>query len=301
MTSIAIILLVISAVFHAGWNLLGKSRNPSSSFFLIANSFGALLLTPILFLNTKLIATIPVPVWGWIILTGFANSLYYISLAAAYRKADLSIVYPLARSYPVLVVLAVSLLLGKRDQVSAMCITGIVVLVAGCFFLPKKNFHEFNWRDYTHIGALLAFCAALGSAGYSLCDDEALRVLRSQWTTVNKAHISLVYGTLEAWSSTLILALIVFMFPSQIAEFKIDIKTQKAKALLMGIGIYAAYLLVLAAMCFAKNISYVVAFRLLGIPLGAILGVIALKEPKDAPKFIGIALMFIGLVLVALG
>jgi hypothetical protein len=40
-----------------------------------------------------------------------------------------------------------------------------------------------------------------------------------------------------------------------------------------------AYSLVLIAMSFAKNISYVVAFRQLGIPIGAILGMVILKEP----------------------
>ena len=49
------------------------------------------------------------------------------------------------------------------------------------------------------------------------------------------------------------------------------------------------------------NVSYVVAFRQLSIPLGAVLGVLVLGEPGYRPKLAGVALMFGGLILVALG
>ncbi|MBU4428239.1 MAG: hypothetical protein KKE37_02670 [Verrucomicrobia bacterium] len=54
-------------------------------------------------------------------------------------------------------------------------------------------------------------------------------------------------------------------------------------------------------MGFAGNISYVVAFRLLGIPLAALLGILILRESRHPPKFVRVALMFVGLILVATG
>ena len=54
-------------------------------------------------------------------------------------------------------------------------------------------------------------------------------------------------------------------------------------------------------MGFSKNISYVVAFRQLSIPLGAALGILVLKEPARAPKIAGVAVIFVGLMLVAAG
>jgi len=301
MTGIAILLLIASAFVHAGWNLLGKRRNPTSTFFLLANLIGTLLLTPVILWNWNLLPAIPAVVWMWLALTGMAQALYYAALAGAYRRADLSIVYPLARSYPILVVLAVSFLLGRRDQISLQCVAGIVLLVTGCFFLPKQRFTQFHWRDYVQAGALLAMLAACGSAGYSLCDDEALRVLRSHWTMLSKMRISLMYGALEAWTSTIALAVFVCSIPGQRTEWRKDFQTGKQDAFLMGIGIYLAYILVLIAMGFARNISYVVAFRLLGIPLAALLGVLILRESRYPPKFVGVALMFIGLILVATG
>ncbi|MBU4201477.1 MAG: hypothetical protein KJ919_16355, partial [Verrucomicrobia bacterium] len=61
MTGIAILLLVASAFVHAGWNLLGKHRNPTSAFFLLAALFGTLLLTPVI-------------LWNWTLLAAFGSA-----------------------------------------------------------------------------------------------------------------------------------------------------------------------------------------------------------------------------------
>ena len=66
-------------------------------------------------------------------------------------------------------------------------------------------------------------------------------------------------------------------------------------------GIYAAYTLVLVAMAFVSNVSYVVAFRQVSVPLGAVAGVLVLGDRPHVPKLVGVAIMFAGLVLVGLG
>ena len=54
-------------------------------------------------------------------------------------------------------------------------------------------------------------------------------------------------------------------------------------------------------MAFVSNVSYVVAFRQLSVPPGAVAGVLLLHDPPYLPKLIGVAIMFAGLVLVGLG
>ena len=78
-------------------------------------------------------------------------------------------------------------------------------------------------------------------------------------------------------------------------------RTQLGSAGLTGIGIYAAYTLVLVAMAFVSNVSYVVAFRQVSIPLGAVTGVLVLRDPPYLPKLVGVVIMFAGLLLVGLG
>ena len=68
-----------------------------------------------------------------------------------------------------------------------------------------------------------------------------------------------------------------------------------------GIGIYLTYGLVLASMNYVSNIGYVAIFRQLSIPLGAIFGIILLKESKYPPKILGIIIIVLGLVFVGFG
>jgi uncharacterized membrane protein len=54
-------------------------------------------------------------------------------------------------------------------------------------------------------------------------------------------------------------------------------------------------------MAFVRNVGYAVAFRQVSVPLGAVVGVLALHDQPYTPKLLGVALMFAGLVLVGLG
>jgi drug/metabolite transporter (DMT)-like permease len=65
--------------------------------------------------------------------------------------------------------------------------------------------------------------------------------------------------------------------------------------------ITTGYGLVLVAMPLARDVSYVSAFRQVSIPIGALLGILALKEPAYPFKLAGTGILFVGLVLVGLG
>ena len=66
-------------------------------------------------------------------------------------------------------------------------------------------------------------------------------------------------------------------------------------------GIYLTYTLVLISMAWAKNVSYVVGFRQLSIPIGVIMGVVLLGEPLYRPKALGVLIIMVGLVLIGVG
>ena len=77
------------------------------------------------------------------------------------------------------------------------------------------------------------------------------------------------------------------------------LKTYKKSAAITGIGIFLTYTIVLVSMNYVSNVSYVAALRQLSIPIGALMGIVLLKEPPFLPKLIGIGTIFIGLVLAA--
>jgi len=303
MSILAIILVLISAFMHAGWNLLSKSQHPSSAFFLVASVAGALLLSPVLVISWDTIAHgISAQVWLLVTLAGFFMALYYIALAGAYRAGDISIAYPIARSSPVIVVTIVTLFLGRGDQVSTLCIVGIILVVGGCFLIPLKKFNDLCLKDYLNTTCTLALLAAIGTSGYSLLDDEALRILRTTpQITMGNTGITLVYAFLESVMASIWLFLYVLATQKGRSEMRHLLSHNTKNAVLAGLAIQITYGIVLISMAFVNNVSYVVGFRQLSIPLGAALGILILKEKLYPPKLAGVSIMFMGLILLALG
>lgn len=139
-------------------------------------------------------------------------------------------------------------------------------------------------------------------AGYTIVDDEALRQLRQlAGTPFNPIEGTLVYMVLEGISCSLWQCVFVFFNSSERKNLTSILNALKGPAAITGIGIYLTYGFVLASMNYVTNINYVAAFRQLSIPLGAILGMSLLKEPRHRPRMVGVAIIFIGLVMVVGG
>lgn len=303
MSPIAIVLIVLSAFMHVGWNLLSKRQNPSAAFFLVTSITGALLFSPTLVLyRDTLMHHIPCRVWILLVVTGFFMALYYAALAGAYRSGDMSVAYPIARSSPVIIVSIVTLILGRGDQVSMMCVVGSMLVVIGCFLIPLHRLGDLRWSHYLNPTCGLAILAAVGTAGYSLVDDEALRQLRTHaQVALGNTPMTLLYACLEALFVSLWLSLFIALRRESRQRLGHVLRTNKQRAVLAGVIIHLTYGLVLIAMAFSSNVSYVVGFRQLSIPFGAILSILVLREAPHAPKLAGVTIMSIGLVLVALG
>lgn len=303
MSLVAIILVVLSAFMHAGWNLLSKHQHPSAAFFLVASTTGSLFLSPALVLyRDTLLHHIPARVWMLLFITGFFMALYFISLAGAYRAGDMSIAYPLARSSPVIVVSVVALMLGRGDQISAMCVAGIILVVGGCFLIPLQHFRDLRLKNYLKPICGLALLAAVGTSGYSIVDDEALRQLRTNaHVTIGNTQMTFLYACLEALAVSLWLSLFVALRRSGRSILRQVLRTNRRHAVLAGIAIHLTYVTVLISLAFVDNVSYVVGFRQLSIPLGTTFGILVLKEGYHTPKIAGVITMFVGLMLVAMG
>ena len=70
-----------------------------------------------------------------------------------------------------------------------------------------------------------------------------------------------------------------------------------SEALLAGFFASLCYSLVLVAMNYVTNVSYVQVFRQLGLPIGMGLGVLILKEHCTWTKVIGVILILSGLAI----
>jgi len=302
MSLTSIILLLISAFTHAGWNLVSKKQHPTAAFFLIANTIGVIFLLPILVFYRDKIQMVPMPVWICVALSGFFLASYMTTLAGAYRGGDMSIVYPLVRSTPAIFVIIITIFIGKYQEIGWLCIFGVALIVTGGFILPTRTFCVFSIKNYLSLCYLLAVLSAVGTACYTVVDDEALRRLRDLSVNgFNPINATFIYLVLEGISTSLWMVVYILPGKRERKSFFMVLRFLKGKATMTGIGIYITYGLVLASMNFVRNVSYVAAFRQLSIPIGAIFGIVLLKEPFYKQKIIGVSLVFMGSFLVGIG
>ena len=300
MTLVAIALLLLSALLHATWNLLGKRQNPGAAFMVLANTLGTLAIAPALLIYPHLLARFTPAVWGIVAFTGISQAVYYVGLAGAYRAGDLSLTYPLIRALPVLIVTGLAWLLHQGAPPGAGVLVGMGLIVLGCVTLPLSSFRQFHLRAYRSRATGLALLAALGTVGYSLLDDRALRVLRGvAGLSAQNVAVTVVYAVVAGVSASLWGGLFVLLRREDRTLWRSMGRAELGQAALVGLFIVVGYLLVLIALALTPSVGYAVAFRQLSIPLGTILGVFYLKEPAHAPRLIGVALVFVGLVLVA--
>jgi drug/metabolite transporter (DMT)-like permease len=302
LTTLAIVLLLVSAGIHATWNFLGKRQDPTTSFMLAANTLGTLVLAPLVLVLWESFGAFSAPVWGLLALTGLAQAVYYVGLAGAYRTGDLSLAYPLVRAVPVLLVTWLTWLLGQGEPPSQQAVAGMTLIVAGCLVLPLRSFTQLRLRNYLSLAVALALLAALGTVGYSILDDRALRLLRDGGgLTGENLAVTLVYAVVAGISASLWLGAFVALRREDRRQFRALTRADLRQALLVGLFIFVGYALVLVALALTPNVGYAVAFRQLSIPLGAVLAIVLLKEPAYRPRLLGVGLVFVGLVLVATG
>lgn len=303
MTATAIFLILLSAGAHAWWNFMGKRGNPSAAFFLVAAVAAALVCSPILLPYGHLLRGIPASVWLLIVLTGICQATYMTGLAWAYRLGHLSIAYPLARATPVVLVAVFNLALGRGHQIGTVALLGMAVVCAGCLLLPMRDFGDFRLSHYRHGSSVMALVAALGTCGYMLIDAEALRQLRLLPSgSAGNTVLSLLYLLLETVSTAVALTVYVLLVPAERRSLReLGQNGGLRQAAITGLVINLAYGLILASMAYVTNVSYIVAFRQLSIPLGATLGIMLLGEPRHTPKLAGVGIVVGGLLMVALG
>ena len=302
MTIIAILLITLSAFTHAGWNVLCKSKTTSAAFFLHLTVLSLLAFCPSFFMYRDVFAKLPGIFWIIVILTGFFQTVYYVTLARAYLLSEVSVAYPMARSIPVILVPAATLIFGFGTPPGIAAFIGMFLIFCGCLILPQKSFSGlFRAALYKNAGFLTVLVSAVFIAAYSIADREALRILGEDDSLLpGKIAISFFYSGLECVSILLFLTPYALIRKDERKETVRIVREMPWTPVLAALMCSGGYLLVLTAMQFVSNVSYIVAFRQLSIPIGAAMGVLLLHETLSAPKITGLALILAGLVLTAL-
>lgn len=273
-------LLVAAAVLHACWNLLLKRTGAQQTFTWWALIVGAVVFSPALLF----VAPVPSAAWPYIAASAILEALYFVVLIRAYKTADFSIVYPLARGgAPALLFGWAALFLGERPQPAG--VAGLVLLLAGLLLVGGTNW----WRKRTVASAQgigMALAVACCISLYSVVDGAAMRVIDA-----------VPYTILITAGSALCITPFVLMrygLPAAVA----DGRRHWLRITTVGVLTMLTYMLVLQAYDLAR-VSYVGAVREISIVFGALAGWLWLDEPFGATRVAGSALIFAGILVIA--
>lgn len=171
-----LLLVLCAALFHAIWNYLAKTI-PSGAPFVW-------LIAVVMLVMWFPVAVVYIWLYGFdwsvqnlaaLLVSGVLHLVYFVVLQIGYQKADLSVVYPLARgSGPVFASLGAVAFLG--EQVGANAVVGLCLVVAGVFLVAGLfQFRREGGVDKTG----LTYGMVIGTliAAYTVWDGFAVRDL----------------------------------------------------------------------------------------------------------------------------
>ena len=289
MPPIVLLMIALAALMHAAWNVLLKtSGDPlltSVRAMIAATSIGFPLAVIGWFATGR--PGIPPEAWLLGIVSGLLEIVYFILLAGAYRRGELSVVYPIARgTAPLLAVIAGVVILGER--LGPVGTVGVICLLAGLLLIQRP------WRFLRGgpmVEAAVPFAIACGFsiAAYSTVDSVGARTV-APWLFAAILFPVATVG-LAIWIRIVGVSDPLATAPSW---------TRSAGAGLLAIG---AYLLVLAAYAIAP-LSAVAPLRESAVVLVTGWGTLRLGEAigrGDAVrKIAGATIIVVGALLLAL-
>jgi drug/metabolite transporter (DMT)-like permease len=273
MPTAALLLALAAACLHAFWNLLIARARDVEAATAVVLALSVLMYAPVAVLTWDVEAS----VWPFVVASAALELLYVVLLAAAYSRADLSVVYPVARGVaPVLVLVAGIAVLGygtSRAEVGGVLLVALgVVLVRGL-------------RVEAGRGVVMGLAIAATIAAYTLVDSRGIR------------HAD-PFGYLE-----LVMAGPALLYLAGVIAFR-GAATVRAEltvpAVVAGAASLGAYALALAALEIASAAS-VAAVRETSVVIAVALAAPVLRERVGLPRLAGAVLVVGGVVLLSLG
>ncbi|MCB9592712.1 MAG: EamA family transporter [Sandaracinaceae bacterium] len=284
MTTLVVALVLGSAVAHASWNALlkGKRGEPlaaSAGLSVAWVVFGA----PLLF-----VVDAPAPAaWPYLAASVAVHVVYFSLLIAAYRVADLSLVYPIARGTPPLLVACAGWLF-VGEVPSPLGIAGVVMIGLGVLGLGLVRVKPVEGKPSRGRGIALAFATAGFIASYTLIDGLGVRLSGSPMGYV--VWLTAVQGAIFAVGA------LTYGGPS----IRREVWARRKEGALVGILSAGGYAVALWAMTLSP-IAYIAALRETSVVFAAVLGAVFLKESFGRLRVVAAIVVAAGVIAIHLG
>jgi len=287
----ALALVLVAAMLHALWNVAAKKAGGNHHFALISVLITCVLWAPVaLWFGLHEWLRWGVREWAVLLVSAVVHVLYFTVLLTGYRKADLSVVYPVARgSGPLLAAAAAVLLLGER--LSALGTAGVIAVCTGVFLVAGgpalwRQSHDAARRQRTLAGLRWGALTGALIASYTVIDGYAVKVL-----LIGPVLVDYVGNLLR----------VPILLPAALRDLpglRRAWHGQWRYALVVAALGPLAYVLVLYAVTMAP-LSHVAPAREVSMLFAAMLGGRLLGESDRGLRFVGAACMAAGVVALA--
>ena len=267
----ALALALAAAVLHAGWNVLLRGSEDVEARTAVVLGLSVILFAPV----AAATWSVSWEVAPYVAASAALETAYFALLVVAYRRRELSVVYPVARgSAPLLVLLGTAVVLDRH--VSAGAAVGVCLVAAGVVLVRGVR------RGSE--GVLVALAIGCAIAGYTLVDKDGLQ-----------HAASLPYLELVLLPVALVAVPLVAARRGAHA-----LRAQlTGSTLVAAVASFGAYALVLAALRLASA-PEVAAVRETSVVLAAVFAGAFLRERVGPARLAGAAAVPAGVALIAL-
>lgn len=277
--TLPVTLAVLGAGFlHALWNALLKSAAGEplldTALIVAGTSAVALVLLPVVALPDR-------AAWPFMALSAVIHFAYYVTLAGAYRRGDLSFAYPLMRGVaPLIVTLLGIVFLGERP--TATTLAGIALISLGILVIAW-----YAGGRHTAAAAGWALGNAIIIACYTLVDGAGARASGSAAAYV--CWLTFLEG----------LPYLAWIRATHGAPAVAYIAKRWRRGIAGGAASLAAYGIALWAMTRAP-VAVVAALREVSVLFAAAIGALVLKEGFGWRRMVGAAAVVAGVAALRL-
>lgn len=288
MSYTALTLIILAALIHATWNLLAKrAAHAGPIFVFVYTIISAVAYLPWVgwtIMNGAVSWTLPVI--ACIALSGALHLAYSLFLQRGYQVADLSVVYPIARGTgPMLSTIGAYLLLGEKP--SAYGVAGLAAIVCGILLISTQG----DWTKFRQP-------AARRGVRWGLVTGTAI----SSYTVVDAYGVKAlgIHPVVLDWCANIVR--VVILAPWVVAhrgQVRERMKNRWGLAVAVGLLSPLSYILVLSALKIGAPLSLAAPAREMSMMVGALFGMLILREKVGPGRLLGCAILVGGVVLLS--
>lgn len=290
MPDTALLYILLSAVMHAGWNLILKTTRHKLAFNVFMHASAIAIFSAYWLVRHGAIPLPRGPVLPFALAAGFFFSIYHACLTASYERADVSLAYPLTTTGPLYIPLWAYLFLDER--LSLLGMGGILVVFLGAYILQMQEFSRagisFPLRNIRLPGVLFALSAGLFYSVGAIVDKRGV--------TVADVFVYTYYLDISLFLFLLAYALMTIS-PNRFFE---EIRVHWPRGVAAGLILFLSFITFRIGLQMAK-VSYATSVRQVSAIAGVVGGILLFRERFGRIRLLGAGLIVAGIMCIRLG